>query len=433
MVTDRELDKLRADLDRWVAQGVISPARREAILAEITARPARTGRGGFSVMPFIMSVLIAAGATVILMGFADPALIPRPLAVLILMLSAAAALVLAHSLTARNRAVASEVAVLVGLGLFGASLFFITNVYFIHVHPPDLVAVWAAASLIAAIALPSRGALAMGLVTATIWSLMEVQDYRTVFHWEYLPLWLIAVAWTIVLRWRTGLHLAVLGFTAWSSVNLIVGAQLLGWGVLDVLGLGIIISTAVWVTGRYLETRPFPFPRTLEYYGLALALLHVFLLRFYTQYQAPYPIWQMFAGFSALTVVALALSTFPRDREPLTAVLGLLFVGVLYPNLAPMPALYESLFVIQHGLFILLALWVTVHGARLRDSVIVALGLTGLCAEIVEFYATQTGAGPGDNILIGLGFVLAAVCIAAAVIAHRTIFKGGRQARGGES
>jgi hypothetical protein len=427
MVTDRELVKLREDLDRWVAQGVISPARRDAILAELTARPAKASRGGLSVMPVIMGVLIAAGITVIVMGFSDPALIPRPLALLILLISVAASLIYAHWLAGRNRTIGSQLAVLAGLGLFGASLFFITKIYFIHVHPPDLVVIWAVASLVAAVVLPSRGALAAGILTATVWSLMEVLNYQTIFHWEYLILWLVAVGWTIALRWRTGLHLTVLGLACWSSVNLMTGAQLLGWGALDVLGLGIVGSTALWVTGRYLETRPFPFPRTLEYYGLTLTLLHVFLVRFYIQYQAPYPIWLMFAGFSALTVIALALSAFPRDREAMSAVIGLLLFGVLYPNLAPLPALYDSLFVIQHGVFAVLALWMVVHGARLRDSVIVALGLTGLCAEIVEAYAAITNAGRGDNILIGLGFALAAVCIAAAVTAHRTIFKDGRK------
>ncbi|MFP4004438.1 MAG: DUF2157 domain-containing protein [Alphaproteobacteria bacterium] len=426
MVTGQELDKLREDLDRWVAQGVISPARRDAILAEVTATPAKA-RGGSSVMPFILGMLIAAGATVILMGFSDPALIPRPLAVLILMTGVAAALILARWFAARNREVSSQVAVLAGLGLFGASLFFITEIYFIHVHPPDLVVVWAVASLAAAVALPSRGALAAGIITATVWSLMEVQDYRTVFHWEYLILWAVAAGWSVSLRWRTGLHLAAAGLIAWMANNLIPGSQLLGWGHLDVLGLLIIASTAVWVTGRYLEERPFPFPRTLEYYGLALALVSVFLLRFYVQYQVPYPIWQMFAGFSALTVFALALTTFPREREALVAVIGLLLTGVLYPNIAPLPALYGNLLVMQHGLFVILALWMVTHGVRMRDTVIVALGLGGLCAEVVEVYASATGARAGDDVLIGMGFILAVACIMAAVIIHRTIFKDGRK------
>lgn len=432
MVTDGELDKLREDLDRWVAQGVISPARRDAILAEVTAKPAK-GRGGLSVMPFLLGVLIAAGATVISMGFSDPALIPRPLAVLILLASVAAAFILAHWLTGRKRPIGAQLAVLAGLGLFGASLFFITKIYFIHVHPPDLVVIWAVAALAAAVVLPSRGALAAGIITATVWSLMEVQDYRTVFHWEYLILWLIAVGWTITLRWRTGMHLAALGLTSWSSINLMVGAQLLGWGPLDVLGLGIIGSTALWVSGRYLEERSFPFPRTLEYYGLALALLHVFLIRIYAQFQAPYPIWQMFAGFSALTVVALALATFPKNRETLVAVIALLLTGLLYPNLAPRPEFYDSQFLIQHGLFVIFAMWVVTHGVRMRDSVIVALGLAGLCAEVVEFYASVTNAGPQDHILTGMGVVLAIIVIAAAVTVHRTIFKDGRQTTGGSS
>jgi len=139
----------------------------------------------------------------------------------------------------------------------------------------------------------------------------------------------------------------------------------------------------------------------------------------------------MFAGFSSLTVIALALSTFPNDRQTLSAVAGLLLFGMLYPNLAPV--LYENLFLMQHGLFTILALWMITHGVRLRDSVIVALGLAGLCAEIVDLYARLTNAGPGDNILIGLGFVLALGCITAAALAHRTILKDGRQANGGAS
>jgi len=226
MVTDRELVKLREELDRWVAQGVISPERRDAILAEVSSRPEKARRGGLSVMPFIMGVLIAAGATVLVMGFADPALIPRPLAVLILIISIIGALFLAQWLSGRERTVSSQLAVVAGLGLFGAGLFFITNVYFIHVHPPDLVVIWALGALIAAIVLPSRGALAAGIVTATVWSLMEVLNYRTIFHWEYLPLWAVAFGWTISLRWRTGMHLSAVGLLCWMSVNLFTGAKL---------------------------------------------------------------------------------------------------------------------------------------------------------------------------------------------------------------
>lgn len=370
-----------------------------------------------------LGIIIAFGmAAMALPTFVNAPVVPRAAILFLSLLSIMAAYGLGFWFARHERRVSAQGAIIAGLALFGAALFFVASAYHIHIRQPDLVLVWSAGALATALILPSRAALAAAVVLGTGWTLLETGFYGTIFHWPYLVFMAAAFGGTLLLRWPPGLHLSVIGLLYWMLNNLEQGAQVIGWGMLDVGGLLLILWTAMWVSGRNLQGTAFPFPRALQYYGLALSLVTLFAARHIFQFQAPSPTWLVLVCFVSLSVGGAALTAFERERIGLVAAGLTLLTGIVYPFAAPQ--MTEGLVETQHTLFILFALWTVYYGFKRRDAIIATLGLLAWGAEAVSIYTGITGAPLTDPLSIGLSFLAAAAGLGAGYVVYRRFGRG---------
>jgi uncharacterized membrane protein len=198
--------RLQQDLPQWVANGWVNEDGKAAILQHVESQ-----KGGIG----LYGVLAILGAT--LLGFAAMTFVAsnwqtmsKLLRLTLLTTGMWGAYVAAAVLFARNMQAFGHAAVLTGVGIFGASIMLVAQMYHMEGNPPDAVLLWGAGSLLAGAVFRSNPALALAMALAVLWSGWESQ-ITGVIHWPFLLAWAaIAAAYTWT-GWAAGLQLAVLG------------------------------------------------------------------------------------------------------------------------------------------------------------------------------------------------------------------------------
>src|SRR5262245_2617635 len=202
--------RLERDLERWQAAGWLTPGGAGAIRNDLEQR-----RRAFTAAP----VLAVLGA--ILFGFAAMSFVAAhwtglsKLARLSLLLAAlwacygGAAVLFQRQLSAFGHA-----AVLGGIGMFGASIMLIAQMYHMEGNPADAILLWALGALLAAVLAASPAALAASFVLLSVWSWAERFASDTAVF-SFLIAWSAAALTAAWLGWRPGLHLAALALLAW--------------------------------------------------------------------------------------------------------------------------------------------------------------------------------------------------------------------------
>jgi uncharacterized membrane protein len=198
--------QLQQDLPNWVAAGWVSEDGKAAILRHVESQ-----KGGIG----LYGVLAILGAT--LLGFAAMTFVAsnwqamsKLLRLTILMTGMWGAYVAAALLFARDMKAFGHAAVLTGVGIFGASIMLVAQMYHMEGNPPDAVLLWGAGCLLAGVAFRSNPALALAMALAVLWSGWESSITGTI-HWPFLLGWAAIVAAYVWTGWAAGLQLAVLG------------------------------------------------------------------------------------------------------------------------------------------------------------------------------------------------------------------------------
>ena len=264
--------RVERDLARWQAAGWVSDSGASSIKSDLASRTSAFGAAG------IFAILGA-----VLFGFAIMSFVAAhwstmsKLSRLVLILSTlwacygAAAVLLARKLDAFAHA-----AVLGGIAAYGAGIMLIAQMYHIEGNPPDAVLYWALGALLAAVLLQSRPALAAGFVLIAVWSGWE-RLLSDAPHWGFLPVWIAAVAITVWMNWRPGLHLAALSLAVWLVP---LGFLVLGghahW-LVAILGAGAATIAAVAAPAI---DRHLPAAHALFAYGIAVGFAALFIAQF---------------------------------------------------------------------------------------------------------------------------------------------------------
>ena len=198
--------RLQQDLPQWVAAGWVSEGGKDAILRHVEST-----KGGIG----LYGVLAIFGAT--LLGFAAMTFVAsnwqsmsKLFRLSLLMSGLWGAYAAAAVLFARNLATFGHAAVLTGVGIFGAAIMLVAQMYHMEGNPPDAVLLWGAGCLLAGIVFRSNPALALAMGLAVLWSSWENSITGTV-HWPFLLAWAAVVAAFFWTGWAAGLQLAVLG------------------------------------------------------------------------------------------------------------------------------------------------------------------------------------------------------------------------------
>ena len=202
--------RLEADLAQWQADGVITPAAVTAI--RLALPPLAPGFNIATVVAIVGGLLIAAAFLAFVA--AHWLEIPRLLRLAILF----AGIVSAHGLggwfARAGKPVLADLCASVGSIIFGAGIALVGQMYHLGGDFVGGMLLWAVGALAAAALTGSRGALAVALVAATIWSCMRT-DANHVPHFSFTVIWLIAAGLTLAWNARVAAHLVALSVFPW--------------------------------------------------------------------------------------------------------------------------------------------------------------------------------------------------------------------------
>jgi uncharacterized membrane protein len=368
------LRQLKRDLDTWIAKGLVDEENKEAILASVGAgNQART-------MDVILAVfgviLIGAGA----MSFvaANWAAMGKLERLVVLFGSLWAAYAIAGWFLANTRGAIGQAFVLLGVILFGVNIHFVAQTYNIQAHYPDGLLLWGVGAILAAVAVPSRAALALALALGGWWTWQESQPFeygvRAFVHTPFLVYWAVCAATAWYLNWRPGVHLSALTLLGWFVINFGAFQRLLGWGDAEVLTIYIFLPLALWSLMQLLERN--------DANGLALSTGHYAFFTFLVAYgalqlpdnehQNPSSTWLAFAAI--MTVVSVGAVTLGLTRKVFTVadIFGTLFACITTMAYIFMVKQYGNGLDVPYLVFALIVIiWSIQRGVRLQDRFVI--------------------------------------------------------------
>jgi uncharacterized membrane protein len=246
MMFDRTYrQRLEADLARWEADGVIAPAAVTAI--RVALPPLAPGINIAVVVAIVGGLLIAAAFLAFVAAhWIEIARLSR-LAILF------AGILTAHGLGAwfarAGQPVLADLCAAVGAIVFGAGIALVGQMYHLGGDFAGGMLLWAMGALATAALTGSRGALAVALVAATIWSNMRILEVRDP-HFSFLVIWVIAAGLALAWKSRVAAHLVALAALAWWIAEALQpGLALsfvLAYGAALLFGAGLALAAAPW-------------------------------------------------------------------------------------------------------------------------------------------------------------------------------------------
>ncbi len=327
--------RLEADLARWQAEGVITPAIGDAMRNSLV--PLDAGVNIAVVVGIVGGLLIAAAFLAFVA--ANWMEIARPARFAILLAGIAGAHGVGAWFAANGRPVLADLAAGVGAIIFGAAIALVGQMYHLGDDFAAGMLLWSMGALAAATLTGSRGALAVALVAGTLWTGTRAIDASDIPHLPFIPLWLFAAALAVAWNSKPAAHLVAISALAWWIAGAIGLPQskpesvfVIGYGAALLLGAGLLLAN----TSR-LPLRSFGL--TLSVYGaFALAVLTaiaaVLSNDIHMAYGSP-PAWANGCGVVGL-ILAFAAAALGRRAGPAfagisTALVLVVIVGWVQP------------------------------------------------------------------------------------------------------
>lgn len=316
---------LQRDLETWRRNGWVSGEGAEAILAAY--RPAGIGnRLVFLVALMGALLMLFSIISFVAANWDDMSRLSRFTWLVALLWMAYIA---GWRLVANGLPLYAEAAFALGVGIFGANIALVAQMFHLDSHPPAAVLLWTAGALATALLLRSRAGLALAFLGATAWTLMEIVAYDAVFHWPFLVVWLAALAVALQLGWRYAYHLAFLSLIAFLVPTLIrVGIEA-HWSAHGILACFVALALLLLAAALSLQARQHGlaldrFELWVEKYSLLGLLVALFVLQTLPQAEGLGSRFDAGTDLSALPLVGGPLGWLPAALPPAAAALYLL-------------------------------------------------------------------------------------------------------------
>jgi len=340
--------RLERDLARWREQGWITDAGLHAIRDDLDSRS--RGIGLSTTLAVLGAVLIGLAAmSFVAANWQD---MPRIARLGLLLAGLWGCYGVAGGLLARGLEGFGHAAILAGVGLFGASIMLVAQMYHIDGNPPDAVLTWAAGALLAGVLLQSNPALALAMLLVGLWSGWQTTLIEAV-HWPFLIGWGVVAIAFLWRRWQPGLHLSAIALSAWIiSLGYLLLDGHAHW-VVALIGFGIAGVAAAWQlpgTSRHIA------PIVLCY-GMVIAYAGMFAFKFIENRDAG-----TLALLSVITMALLLAAVAWGWRSEHRPVLWLGYIGFSVEVLALYfvtigTLLGTSLFFLMTGLIVIGLSW----------------------------------------------------------------------------
>ena len=404
--------RLASDLDTWIAQDWVTEENAAHIRASLD------GEETPSRLPIVITILgaILIGFSIMAFVAANWAEMSKGLRLGLLALTMWSTYGIAAYLHLRNQAGFAEAALLIGVGIFGASIMLIGQMYHLPADfSPGLLA-WALGALVTAWAVQSKSALIATQILLMGWTGYELADGS--LHLAYLLPWIAATGLAVRLDWTPAKHLALIGLFFWMFGNVPSLAEKVGMGPIEALVILSILFVLLWVLGLFMEHKGEVFGSAIQAYG-ALGAIVLFwigqLIEEGLQGQGA-----LFALIAAIAIVPLV--AFFASRKIETIALGDIAAFSVFPIgllIAGAPLGTENgelatapLFVIA-PLFLIISIWLVTFGTKLHNRFLINLGFAAFGAEALYLYLETFGSllstaaffAIGGILLIAGGFV----------------------------
>lgn len=377
--------RLEADLARWEADGVIAPAAAASIRHALPPLPA--GINIAIVVGIVGGLLIAAAFLAFVAAhWTEIARLAR-FAILL------AGLVVTGGLGAwfatKGRTILADLCASLGAIVFGAGIALVGQMYHLGEDFAGGMLLWSIGAFAAALLTSSRGALAVGLVAASIWTCMRTYDAPEILHLPFVAVWLAAAALVFAWNSRVAAHLVALALLPWwiaTSLRFeLDGAQpsfLLAGGAALLFGAGLAIAAMP-------SPRALRLGSVLSAYGAlslaAVAFLEVTtvddIIRLRTAKASAQPPWAILCGAAGVILALVSAALTRRAGEVLAA--GAIGLVLLAAPLWPAPASGEPWLAYAALLSAMLCLVVSGMLDDVRPRIVAGwLGIAGVVAGI---------------------------------------------------
>jgi len=246
MMFDRAYrQRLEADLERWEANGVVTPAATAAI--RVALPPLAPGINIAVVVAIVGGLLIAAAFLAFVAAHWIE--LARLLRLAILFAGILAAHGLGGWFARAGQPVLADLCAAVGAIIFGAGIALVGQMYHLGGDFAGGMLLWSLGALATAALTGSRGALAVALVAASIWSSMRIFEVRDP-HFSFLVIWVIAAGLALAWKSRVAAHLVALAALAWWIAEALqpglAPSFLLAYGAAMLFGAGLALAAAPW-------------------------------------------------------------------------------------------------------------------------------------------------------------------------------------------
>jgi len=377
--------RLEADLAQWEADGVIAPAAASSIR---TALPPLSPGINIAVVVGIVGGLLIAAAFLAFVA-AHWTEIARLLRFAILLAGMIVAGGLGAWFAASGRTVLADLCAGIGAIIFGAGIALVGQMYHLGDDFAGGMLLWSSGAFAAALLTGSRGALAVGLAAACIWTCMRVYDAPDTLHLPFVLVWLIAAALAFAWNSRVAAHLVAIAVLPWwiaTSFRFdLEGVQpsfVMAEGAALLFGAGLAISAAPSPRARLLGA-------VLSIYGAfslaVVAFLEVTtvddLIRLKASTMPAQPLWAILCGVAGVILALVSAGITKRSGEILAAcAIGLVLLAA---PIWPAAAAGESWFAYAALLCAMLCLVVSGVLDDVRPRIVAGwLGIAGVIAGI---------------------------------------------------
>src|SRR5215471_4895348 len=233
--------RLEADISRWQAEGVVTPAIGEAIRNALP--PLGSGINIAVVVGIVGGLLIAAAFLAFVA--ANWTAIARVLRFAILIAGIAIAYGIGAGFVRARRTVLADLTASVGAIIFGAAIALVGQMYHLGDDFAAGLLLWAAGALTAAALTSSRGAFAVALAAGSLWTGARAVDAADVPHLPFVLFWMLGVALALAWNSRVAAHLVTIAALAWwctAAGGLPQNPFIVADGAALLLGAGLLLG-----------------------------------------------------------------------------------------------------------------------------------------------------------------------------------------------
>ncbi len=338
----------------------------------------------------------------------------------------------------RGRPWIAQTMILLGCGLYGASIMLVGQIYHIAGEPTEAVWLWAAGTIAAAALTRSTPALALAIMLVTLWTAMVTLADDGGVNPIYLAWWLACAAGAWWLRSRFCAHLCAAGLLVWTGLAVVWTAaelETFTYGLVAVCAAFLLISLALFSDGRHRWLRGFE-QAAMAYLLLLIGGLLVpwYGFRWVERSDLGTSAEKMgvdflvpailFALTAAIAILAWARKAPNRYDQAFCAVWCGAMIALIVPEITDLAFVVEAV-------LLAISVWIIRMGARQETRSMSVLGYLAFAVVMLAIYFQTAGTLLGTSgFYLGAGILLVLAAWALPRFVNAGIDKPGMQERG---